>query len=151
MDGPLELARQLFENLGDPEAAEGFLDPAIEWYGSVGGLEPGLARGRDEVLRSFDDYRGTWGDLHFDTRAFVLDGDRVLALVTEHARGIGSGVEVEQGTAILITTKDGMITNIVSYLDLPRAYADFGIDPAVVAALEPGAVYELSEGRAVKT
>jgi hypothetical protein len=31
---------------GARDAASVLLAPDIEWYGSVGGLEPGLARGR---------------------------------------------------------------------------------------------------------
>src|SRR3954468_5311794 len=132
MEGPVGIARRLMENLGkgDVDAAAEVLHPDIEWYGSVGGLEPGLARGRDAVLRAYQDYSGTWDNLHFEAQSVVVDGERGLALMIEHARGMGSGVEVEQGTAILITTRDGLITNIVSYLDLPQAYRDFGIDPA---------------------
>jgi ketosteroid isomerase-like protein len=150
MDGPLELARLLMENLDDAETAARILHPDIEWYGSVGGLEPGLARGREAVLTSFADYSGTWDGLRFEARSFVVDGDRVLALVTERARGMGSGVEVAEDTAILVTTEDGMIINIVSYLDLPRAYADFGIDPSAAGDLEPGAAYDLRQGRMVR-
>jgi ketosteroid isomerase-like protein len=152
MDGPLELALRLMETLGrgDPDAAAPLLAEDVEWYGSVGGLEPGLARGRDAVIRSFLDYSGTWEGLYFEARSAVVSGGRVLALVTEHARGMGSGVEVEQGTAILFSTKDGMITNVVSYLDLSRAYADFGIDPEAVAALQPGKTYELRDRHAVE-
>jgi ketosteroid isomerase-like protein len=151
MEGPLELTRRLMESLGrgDENGAAQVLHPDIEWYGSVGGLEPGLARGRDAVLASFQEYSSTWDGLHFEARSTVVDGPRVLALMVEHARGMGSGIAVEQGTGILITTKDGMITNIVSYLDLPRAYADFGIDAAEVAGLEPGRDYELRDGHAV--
>jgi ketosteroid isomerase-like protein len=152
MDGPLDLTRRLLANLGSgaPDAASVLLAPDIEWYGSVGGLEPGLARGREAVLRSFEDYSGTWTGLHFESRSVVVDGDRVLALMVEHARGMESGVEVDQGIAILLTTKDGMITNIVTYLDVPQAYVDFGIEPADVARLEAGRAYELRDGRPVE-
>ena len=152
MDRPLDLTRRFLANLGRGarDAASMLLAPDIEWYGSVGGLEPGLARGREAVLRSFEDYSGMWSGLHFESRSIVVDGDRVLALMVEHARGIGSGVEVDHGIAILLTTENGMITNIVTYLDVPQAYVDFGIEPPDVADLEAGGVYELRDGSPVE-
>jgi len=43
-----------------------------------------------------------------------------------------------------------MITNIVTYLDVPQAYVDFGIEPADVAGMEAGRAYELRDGRPVE-
>jgi ketosteroid isomerase-like protein len=149
MDGPLELLHRLLAQAraGQLQDGDDLLAPEVEWYGSVGGLEPGRAIGIDEVRRSFEEYRDSWDQMTFDDEAVIQAGDRALALVRERARGKGSGVEVEQGTAVLVTARDGRLVDIVSYLDLPQAYRDFGIDPAEAARAEPGRSYELRDGR----
>ena len=150
MDGPLELSRMLLRRLAASE-----IDPTdlfaddVGWYASVGGLEPRRVSGRDSVLAAFRDYSRTWDDLHFEGGATVVDGDRALVFATEHARGTGSGVEVEQLTAILLTARDGQITDIVTYLDLAAAYRDFGLEPADVPGLESGRAYALRAGHPV--
>src|SRR5262245_11019332 len=148
MDGALELARTLLQRLASTDFdTAGLLAPEVEWYASVGGLEPRRLCGRDRVLEAFRDYSGTWEGLHFEGGALVIDRDRAFVFATEHARGMGSGVEVEQLTAIILTTAGGRITEIVTYLDLPQAYRDFGLDPDAVPGLEAGKAYELRDGR----
>jgi ketosteroid isomerase-like protein len=149
MDDPSELLRRLLDEArgGRIEDAAELMAPDVEWYGSVGGLEPGLAHGRDEVRASFEDYRASWDQLTFIDEATISSGSRALGLVRERARGMGSGVEVEQGAAVMITVRDGKIAKIVSYLDLPRAYRDFGIEQADADATEPGKSYVLRDGR----
>jgi ketosteroid isomerase-like protein len=150
MDGALELARTLLQRLSSTEVnTSGLLAPEVEWYASVGGLEPRRLRGRNRVLAGFQDYSGTWEGLHFEGGAVVIDGDRAFVFATEHARGSGSGVEVEQLTAMILTTASGRITEIVTYLDLLQGYRDFGLDPDDVPGLEAGKAYELRDGHAV--
>jgi ketosteroid isomerase-like protein len=150
MDGALELARNLLQRLASTDVdTSGLLAPEVEWYASVGGLEPRRLRGRDRVLAGFQDYSGTWEGLYFEGGALVVDGNRALVFATEHARGMGSGVEVAQLTAIILTTARGRIVDIVTYLDLPQAYRDFGLDPDDVPGLEAGKAYDLCDGHAV--
>jgi ketosteroid isomerase-like protein len=147
MDGPLLLARRLLQRLArtNVDPTDLFADD-VAWYASVGGLEPVQLVGRENVLAGFQAYSGTWEGLHFAGGATVVDGDRALVFATEIARGAGSGIDVEQLTAIILTVRDGRIADIVTYLDLPAAYRDFGIDPADVPALESGRAYELRDG-----
>lgn len=149
MEGPGRLAKLLIAGAraGEVGATEGILHRDVEWYASVGGLEPSTVRGADNVRRAFDEYHRSWERHTFGEEAVVEAGDRVLLLVREIARGLGSGLDVEQGTAVLVTTVDGLITSIVTYLDLPRAFADFGITPEQAAAMQPGSAYELTDGR----
>src|SRR4051812_5009997 len=150
MDGPLELSRKLLRRLATTDVdPTGLFSDDVSWYASVGGLEPRSVTGRANVLAGFREYSGNWDDLHFEGGATVVADNRALVFATEHARGTGSGVEVEQLTAIILTTREGQITDIVTYLDLPAAYRDFGIDPDDVAALESGRAYELRDGHPV--
>ena len=146
--GPLELAWRLMNGArhGQLDPLEAILHPDVEWYGSVGGLEPGTAYGPDGVRRSFLEYRGTWERLSFEDQAIVVSGDRALVVARERARGVGSGVDVEQGNLVLLTTSAGRITRMVTYLDLPRGFADFGISDEVAARIVPGKAYELIDG-----
>jgi ketosteroid isomerase-like protein len=131
---PLEVVRALMGALrkADVEAATEHFAADATWLGSIGGLEPGMARGRDAVGRAFRDYLSTWRGLSFEGDDIRAAGDRVLVLIREHARGSGSGAPVEGRTAAIFRVEEGRITQVVSYMDRERAQADFeaGIMPA---------------------
>jgi ketosteroid isomerase-like protein len=152
MEGPASLAQRLIAGARDGEVGmtKDILHPDVTWHASIGGLEPQTLYGSDSVRRAFDEYHRSWERHTFGEEALVESGDTVLMVVRELARGRGSGLEVEQGTAVLVTTSDGLITTIVTYLDVPQAYADFGLDPAAAAELEPGRTYELRDGGLVE-
>lgn len=147
----LAVARRMLAALrsGDSEKAADVLLEDAEWYGSVGGLEPGLASGRETVRRAFEAYRATWEDHGFEEQATVAGGDRVLMLLQERARGVGSGVAVEQPSAAILTLAEGKVARVVSYLDVDRALADFGVPDEERAVVRGGGEWELRGGRLV--
>jgi ketosteroid isomerase-like protein len=155
MEDPLagiDVARRVLaamqQGYGESEAEE-LLAPDVDWYASVGGLEPSLAEGRDAVQAAFERYRDSWARLAFDEEAAIAAGDRVLMLVRESAKGLGSGLTVEQASAGIMTLREGRIAHVVTYLDPARALADLGVPEAQRGAIEPGGTYALREGKLV--
>lgn len=146
-DDDVELARRVVAAMADEDlqTAQGLLDPAVEWE-SIGGLEPGTARGTDTVVRSFLDYRRTWARFDVEGEAIVVAGRRLLVLLRETGRGAGSGAEASLASAVILTVSDGRIVHIASYVDHARALAELGASGADPAALERGAVYDLRDG-----
>jgi ketosteroid isomerase-like protein len=144
----LAVARRVMGTLpADVDLAADVLREDVEWYGSVGGLEPGLARGREAVRAAFEAYRANWQEHGFEEKAAVVSGERVLLLVREWARGRGSGVGVEHASAGIITVVEGEVAHVVTYLDVGRALADFGIPEPERAAVLGGGSWELRAGR----
>ncbi len=134
---------------GETEADE-LLEPGVDWYSSVGGLEPRLAEGREAVQAAFEAYRDSWARLGFEEEAAIAAGDRVLLLVRESAEGLGSGLSVEQASAGLMTLRGGRVAHVVTYLDRARALADLGVPEQEAASIEPGGAYALRAGKLVK-
>src|SRR5690242_11312632 len=113
---------------GDVEAALEVLDPEIEWQGTRGGLHEHLvAKGRDEVVRSFADNLATWETLTLDYERYLDAGDQVVVFVHEVARGRQSGVETETDTAVVFTLESGRVTRARAYMDRAEALEAAGL------------------------
>jgi ketosteroid isomerase-like protein len=99
-------------------------DPEATWVGvdeTYHGHE-GLARYMESVYEAFEDYRPEVEEI------LDLGDDRVLTLAIEHARGRGSGAEVEaRKTAHLWTLRDGKATQLDLFLDRARALQVAGL------------------------
>jgi ketosteroid isomerase-like protein len=104
-----------------------------------GGVVPGLdriSRGREGMRKMFDEwYTGPWqGTLEMELdRVFDLGDDRLLALLTFHGSGAGSGVPVTVKYAHLFEEKDGLTYRIQGFASWDHALAVAGIaqpDPA---------------------
>ena len=155
MDDPLAMitvARRVLEAMQhgyDVAEADELLAPDVDWYASVGGLEPFLAEGRESVQQMFEAYRDSWAQLAFEEEAAVAAGNRVLILVRESAEGRGSGLTVEQASAGLMTLHEGRVAHVVTYIGRNRALADLGVPEEQRAAIEPGGAYELRDGELV--
>jgi ketosteroid isomerase-like protein len=148
----IDAARRVLDAMrtGEVSAANDAMHADVEWYGSVGGLEPGLARGREQVRAAFEAYRAAWARLSFDEEAVIVSGDQVLMLVRESAQGMGSGAEVRQASAGLMTVREGRVAHVVTYVDRGRALSDLGVAEGEAAAIRPGRSYELVDGRLVE-
>jgi len=79
-----------------------------------GGLRSGTYEGRDAVGRWFGDWFGTFDkDAHFDiTEIDEREDGSVLLTADHHARGRGSGVEVEGKVIWLYRLREGKIVGV---------------------------------------
>ena len=113
---------------GDIEAALEVLDEEIEWRGTRGGLdEHAVARGKEEVVKSFADNLATWETLKLDYERYLDAGDQVVVFVHEVARGRQSGVETETDTAVVFTLQSGRVIRARAYMDRAEALETAGI------------------------
>jgi ketosteroid isomerase-like protein len=121
-----DLVRHGYEawNRGDVEAVLEFLDPEIRWEGYTHIPESGTLIGRDQVRSWLERFLEAWEVLDIEVTDLTEKGDQVIALVRFHARGKGSGVEVEGGVdAHIWTVRDGRAVAVRLYQGTHEALA----------------------------
>ena len=114
---------------GDFGRVAELVDPEIEGHGTVGGLEEGrVYRGMDALVHQFaTDDAEAWEERRFEPTGFLHNDDQVVVLIHEYRRGKGSGVELENDTAIVATVRDGRVVRIAGYMDQEAARKAAGI------------------------
>src|SRR3954471_16983386 len=80
---------------GDQEKMAQLVDPAVEFYGTVGGLQEGqIAHGQSEIDETFEsEDLEAWEERRLEAEEFIDAGDDVVVLLHEYRRGKGSGIE----------------------------------------------------------
>jgi ketosteroid isomerase-like protein len=80
---------------------------------------------RDRLRR----WLSPWEEWRLEAEEYLPIGDRVLVLTRYHARGKGSGVEVEGAGANLWVMRDGKAESIMVFNDRDKALAAAGLPP----------------------
>jgi ketosteroid isomerase-like protein len=91
---------------GDMESALAALDPEVEIY-DHDIPDPGEYRGLDGVLRWQADWETSWQSWRWEAEEFIDAGDRVVAILRVHAKGRGSGADIERLDGAVWTLRDG--------------------------------------------
>ena len=122
----LEVVRQVYEAAArrDSVTILTLYDPEVELDASALGIEGqdgDVFRGHDGLRSLFGEWHESWGKIAYDYEELIDAGDQVVSVVTRHARGRASGVEVEQPFALLWTIRTGKVTRVVWYLDRDEA------------------------------
>jgi ketosteroid isomerase-like protein len=112
-------------NRGDFKSWSEAAHPDCEWRPATSrqfeGTE-GVFRGSAEIRRFWDDSHGVWS-LGFG-RPDVRDlGDVVLAVLTVHATGAASGIELTEERSFVFEFEDGLIKRGTSYTSAEEALA----------------------------
>ena len=87
-------------------------DPEVELDASALGVEGrggDIFRGHEGLRSLFGEWHESWGEIEYDYEELIDAGDQVISVVTRHARGRASGVEVEQPFALLWTIREGKV------------------------------------------
>ena len=130
-DENVELVRNFVEAglQQDWERVTELLDPKVEMHGTVGGLEEGrVSRGLPEMLHEFETVDlEAWEERRLDPEEFLHVDDLVVVLLHEYRRGKGSGVELEDDTAVVFTVRDRRIVRIQGYMDQDAALKAAGL------------------------
>jgi ketosteroid isomerase-like protein len=116
----------------DWERAAEFVADDVEMLGTVGGLEEGrVARGLPEILQATEtDDLEAWEERRLEPTEFLHADDLVVVFLHEYRRGKGSGVELEDDTAVVCTVRDGRIVRMQGYMDQNAARDAAGLsDP----------------------
>ena len=113
----------------DWERAAELLDPNVEGHGTVGGLEEGqVYRGLPELIHTFETVdREAWEERRLEPEEFLHVDDLVVLLLHEYRRGRGSGIEMENHTALVFTIRDDRVVRIAGYMDQDTARKAAGL------------------------
>jgi ketosteroid isomerase-like protein len=99
-------------------------DPHVELDATALGLVAArgdVLRGHEGLRSFFREWHEAWGEIHYDYEELIPVGEQVISIVTRHARGRASGVEVEQPFALLWTLRDGKVIRVVWFLERAAA------------------------------
>jgi ketosteroid isomerase-like protein len=128
--GNVEIVRHSVEAFlaGDIEVALRYLDPQVEWHGTIGGLDEGRThRGHEEVVASFAENLDNWEQLTLEAEDYIDAGDSVLVLWHEIAKSRHSEVEMETRTGVVYRLDGGKIVEVQGYMDREAAFASLGM------------------------
>ena len=127
----VEIVREAFEAFlgGDQEKTAQLVDPALEFHGTIGGLQEGqIAHGQSEIDQTFEsEDLEAWEERRLEPEEFLDAGEDVVVLLHEYRRGKGSGVELETETAVVVTVSGGRVVRIQGYMDRAAALAAVGL------------------------
>ena len=127
----VELVRDFCEAFlrEDWKRAAELLDPNVEGHGTVGGLDEGqVSRGLPEMIHGFETVDlEAWEERRLDLEEFLHVDDLVVLLLHEYRRGRGSGVELENDTAVVFTVRDGRVVRMRGYMDQDAALKAAGL------------------------
>ena len=102
---------------------EAYVDPDWEWRPAQ--KFPGtdaVYRGKEGIRRFWSTFREPWESIRIELEKVEDLGDgRVLALMTFHGKGRGSGVDVTTEYANVVTIRDGLWVYAVGYSDWESA------------------------------
>jgi len=132
MEENREIVRQVYEAAArrDAETVLALYDPEVELDASVLSLEGqrgGIFHGHDGLRSLFREWHEAWGQIEYSYEELVDAGEQVISVVTRHARGRASGVEVERPFALLWTLRHGRVIRVVWYLDRTEALEAAGV------------------------
>jgi ketosteroid isomerase-like protein len=88
----------------------------------------GIYRGYGGIRSWHQDLRDTWEYIRVELERLInVDDQTVVALMTLHGKGRGSGIEVRQQIAHLDTFQAGKLTRIVTYTKQSEALEAAGL------------------------
>ena len=92
-------------------------------------MEPDTYRGPEGVRRWMDAWGDTMDDIHFDVDELIDAGDQVVAMSRLVARSRTTGIELEQGVAMVWTLRDGLAIRLDPYATREDALRAVGLEP----------------------
>jgi ketosteroid isomerase-like protein len=91
-------------------------------------FNPEVYRGLDGMRRLLGEVREVWEEWHVIPERFLEAGDRVVVIETVHARGRGSGVELDSRTAAMWTLRNGRVTSVRTGIEIEEALKAVGME-----------------------
>ena len=126
----VEIVKAVFEALndGDRERAIGLAHPEIVLDATRSVFNPKTYVGRDGLRQWLADTDDVWDGMHTEQNEFIDAGDRVVVIGRLVGKGKGSGVEVGQPNATVLTIRDGLlIRSETGYTDRREALKAAGL------------------------
>ena len=126
----VEIVRQFTEawERRDTDVMVELVDPNVEQYGTVGGLEEGrILRGITEIARDYERVEEMWDEHRVEIERLIDAGDQVVVFQREYQRGRSSGVELVIDAAVIFALRDGRIIRLRGYMDRAAALEAAGV------------------------
>jgi ketosteroid isomerase-like protein len=130
----MEIVRQLMaleervRESGMPPQHTDLVTPDAEIDMSRRVFNPEVYRGFEGWARLNDELREVWDEWRITPERYVEVGDRVVVIACAHARGRGSGVELEIRYSLIWTLRDGRVTRVEMYSDPDEALKAVGLE-----------------------
>ena len=100
-------------------------DVELDWSASRG-LEAGVYRGAEEVIGFYENFLGTFEEVHIEADRFIESRDSVVVPNTARIRG-RDGIETVARSAFVFELRDGLIARIRLYQDAREALDVLGL------------------------
>jgi ketosteroid isomerase-like protein len=84
-------------------------------------------RGAEGFMQWLEDWSAAWEEWSLDPEEYIDAGERVIVVAKMHARGRGSGVEVDRQDALLYELRDGLIVRIDYFNNRSEALTAAGL------------------------
>src|ERR1700716_3351805 len=106
----VEIVREVMDLLDrkDPRVLDLFA-PTVEIDMSRRTFNPDIYRGHDGLRRLSREVRDVWEVFAITPERFIDAGDRVVVVEIRRGRGQGSGVDVEDRSAVIWTIREGQV------------------------------------------
>jgi ketosteroid isomerase-like protein len=89
--------------------------------------DQGAYRGHAGVERWLRDWGEAWAEWSFETEEFIDAGDAVIVVIRMHAKGTGSGVELDRQDALVYRFRDDKIVRTDYYNSKEQALKAAGV------------------------
>jgi ketosteroid isomerase-like protein len=126
----VEVVRRIYEAAAgrDADSVFALYDPDVELDATRLGVgDLGVFHGHEGLRRLFRELYQAWGEIEYGYDELIDAGQHVVAVVTRHARGRASGVEVEQPFGLLWTLREGKVVRLVWFLRRKEALEAAGL------------------------
>jgi ketosteroid isomerase-like protein len=124
----IEILNRGFHGEVSPRFADVFaVDVEVDMSRRV--FNPDVYEGHDGLRRLGREIGEVWESFQATPERFVDAGDRVVVVETRRGRGRGSGVDVEQRSAVIWTLRGGQIVRMETDLDPDEALSRVGMAP----------------------
>jgi ketosteroid isomerase-like protein len=125
MPAPVELVREIVGalNRGDVDAMLARMDPGFEWRPLEESPVASVRRGHDQVRAYVDDWLATFESVRLELEEPTEVDDRVVAIVSAHGRGRGSGMALETRFCQVWTVREGAAHRLEEFATREAALA----------------------------
>jgi ketosteroid isomerase-like protein len=108
----------------------------------------GTFRGHEGMLEAFGKLTEAWESWLLEP-AYIIDlGDRALFLGVNRSRARGSGVQLEEEYAQLVTLSDGVVTQFQAFFSWEECVRAAGLDPSALTLPARGKSGQAASGAA---
>jgi len=124
----VEIVRRMYEafHAGDVEGALAYFEPEVMFDASVR-VDGGIGHGREELNAMVAQWVGAWEQWRETIEEMRDLGSRVCVVTTQHGRGRGSGIELEDRYVVLYELEGDQISRMTLYATTAEALEAAGV------------------------